>query len=190
MKYRELTLGQVEAIGNKLGGETGIAKFLSGDLVVVAKSTANKLLEYVTTVTTTAFKQFVAKDFFKLGVTDGVNITYLGETFKKVLLSGKGKIEKNVEACDIRVHKLTRSSRDLAIRYEIGEDNGETNLATLWSFLKLQGTKGGWFIFYIRDDEGILWAVSACWFGDGWDVDVYSVAYRDGWRPGSCVCSR
>ena len=34
MKYGELNLGQVEAIVNKLGGMSGVSKFLSGDLVV------------------------------------------------------------------------------------------------------------------------------------------------------------
>jgi len=35
MKYGELTLGQTEAIVNKLGGMEGVIRFLSGDLVVI-----------------------------------------------------------------------------------------------------------------------------------------------------------
>lgn len=38
MKYGELTLGQVEAIANKLGGMNGIDRFLAGELVVVEKT--------------------------------------------------------------------------------------------------------------------------------------------------------
>jgi len=34
MKYGDLTLGQIEAIGNKLGGPEGIRRFLAGELVV------------------------------------------------------------------------------------------------------------------------------------------------------------
>lgn len=34
MKYGELTLGQVEAIVNKLGGMEGVKRFLSGELVI------------------------------------------------------------------------------------------------------------------------------------------------------------
>ena len=35
IKYSELTLGQIEAIGNKLGGMSGINRFLAGELAVV-----------------------------------------------------------------------------------------------------------------------------------------------------------
>ena len=38
MKYGNLTLGQVEAIVNKLGGVDGVQRFLRGDLMVFAKS--------------------------------------------------------------------------------------------------------------------------------------------------------
>lgn len=34
MKYGELTLGQIEAIVNKLGGMDGVRRFLSGEIVV------------------------------------------------------------------------------------------------------------------------------------------------------------
>lgn len=187
MKYSELNLGQIEAIGNKLGGMTGIAQFLSGDLVVVAKTASNKLLEFVTAVTVPAVKRFAAADHFKHGETvDGVRV-FLGDNFKKHF---SGKVEKDVAGCDIRVHKLLRTSRDLPIRYELGEDNEETCLAHLWHFLKLQGDKGGWFIFYIRDFEGILWAVDAGWDGGGWCVVARSVEYCGGWDAGGSVCSR
>lgn len=35
MKYGNATLGQVEAVWNRLGGEAGVARFLTGELVVV-----------------------------------------------------------------------------------------------------------------------------------------------------------
>jgi hypothetical protein len=40
MKYSELNLGQIEALVNKLGGEEGVQRFLSGELIV---STAIKV---------------------------------------------------------------------------------------------------------------------------------------------------
>lgn len=36
MKYKNMTLGQIEAIINKLGGKEGVEKFLRGELVVSA----------------------------------------------------------------------------------------------------------------------------------------------------------
>ena len=152
-----------------------------------AKTAANKLLEFVESVTLPSVKTFVADDHFKDGeAVEGV-IIYTGDNFKKVF---GGKVEENVSGCDIRVHKLTRPSRDLGIRYEVGEDNEETCLAHLWHFLKLRGDKGGWFIFYIPDKECILWAVCALWHGSCWGVNADSVERRDGWDAVDCVCSR
>lgn len=152
-----------------------------------AKAAANKLLEYVTSVTVPSEKRFVVDDYFKDGeVVDGVKM-YLGGNFKKRF---GGKVEENVAPCDIRVHKLLRASRDLDIRHELGEESEETCLAHLWYFLKLQGDKGGWFIFYIRDAEDVLWAVDADWRGDGWGVGAYSVEDRVRWNADGCVCSR
>lgn len=38
MKYPDITLGRVEAVWNKLGGEDGVARFLSGNAEVVVKN--------------------------------------------------------------------------------------------------------------------------------------------------------
>lgn len=150
------------------------------------KVSANKLLEFVTTVTVPSVKRFVADDHFKDGeMVDDVKV-FLGDNFRKHF---SGKVEENVAGGEIRVHKLLRDSNDLGIRYEIGEENEETCLTHLWHFLRLRG-KGGWFIFYICDSEGILWAVCADWYGSGWSVGADSVGDRDGWDAGHCVCSR
>lgn len=187
MKYTELNLGQIEAIGNKLGGMSGITQFLADELVVVAKAAANKLLEFISSVTVPPVTCFFADDHFKDGkAIEGVTI-YTGDNFKTHF---GGKIEENVAGCDIRVHKLLRASRDLGIRYEIGEDREETCLAHLWHFLKLRGDKGGWFLFYIRDANDVLWAVNAGWDGDDWDVDAGSVEHRVKWPAAHRVCSR
>lgn len=156
-----------------------------------------KLLELVRTVSVPGISEFRATDKFKVGETvDGVKISqYMGDNFKKFFLP---KIESNVPATEIRVHKLFRKSRDLGIRAEIGEGKEETTLGQLWEMLKLQGNgqdgvllTNGWAnIFYIRDINGNLWAVYAHWYGVGWDLNADSVESPSGWRAGGQVCSR
>ena len=172
-----------------------IERMLTG-LANGAKTAVEKLLNYVTSIKVGDVSRFVAKDFFKEGKTvDGVKIAWLGDNFKKFFLP---KVEENVTAAEIRVQKLAKPSKDLGIRAEIGEENEEAQLAHLWQCLKLQGEGGegalltnGWAnIFYIRDHEGNLWAVNACWFGDGWRVHAVSVGNPDGWDAGRQVCSR
>ena len=52
--------------------------------------------------------------------------------------------------------------------------------------------KSKWYIYYVNDSKGVLWAVSAYWFSDdgGWSVYAYSVGSPDGWRGGGRVVSR
>jgi len=54
MKYGELTLGQMEAIVNKLGGMEGVRRFLSGELVV--KETEHQLKVWKTVKLGTGFR--------------------------------------------------------------------------------------------------------------------------------------
>lgn len=43
MKYGELTLGQIEALANKLGGMGGVRRFLSGEITVTATNVATQV---------------------------------------------------------------------------------------------------------------------------------------------------
>lgn len=194
MKYGELTLGQIEAIVNKLGGMTGVMQLLT-DEVIVNKKTTSQPLKFITSVTVPSVKQFAAVDHFKHGeIVERVKC-YLWSNFSRHF---GGKIEEDMEECVIRVHELLKSSRDLGIRSEIGEEREETKLAHLWHLLTLQpnGEKGTLLtngyanIFYIRGTENILWAVVAYWYGDEWNLCAVSVGSLDEWLGGIRVCSR
>lgn len=162
-----------------------------------AKTVVHKILEYVTVVEVTEVKKFVAQEMFKEGATvDGVTYySEFGGNFKKHFLP---KIETDVHAATLRVHKLTRNSRDLGIRTEIGEEFEETSLAHLHQCLKRQGngekgvllTNGCANIFYIRDTEGNLWAVRAYWDGHSWALSASSVGHPRAWDAGRRVFSR
>ena len=45
-------------------------------------------------------------------------------------------------------------------------------------------TNGYANLFYIRDTDGILWAVRVDWGGDGWYVNARSVERRGRWFAG------
>jgi hypothetical protein len=166
-----------------------IALFVSA-VANQTEEVTQKLLDYVTAIKTVAIEKFVAADHFKAGETaDGVKIAFLSDNFKKLFLP---KTEEDVEAADIKVHRLTRNSQDLGIRAEIGEANEEIKLAHLWQVLKAHrdGKVGDWFVGYIIGTDGKLWAVSAYWCRDGWYLDAVSVEHPSPWCAGRRVCSR
>lgn len=158
------------------------------------KAPAATLLELVSTVSTAPTEKFVAADFFKAGTKNGVRIAWIGDNFNSKF--GK-KIEKNIVASTIRVHTLLKDSLDAPIITELG-DTHETSLAELSQLLTAQGngedgtllTNGYANIFYIRDIEGILWAVRALWRSGGWCVGAFSVERPRGWDAGRQVLSR
>lgn len=49
MKYGKLTLGQIEAVLNKLGGEEGVQRFLAGELVVKLAEKVSNILRLFST---------------------------------------------------------------------------------------------------------------------------------------------
>lgn len=203
-KFRGL-LRQLEV--NMLGDEgevweTELKKFLRKEPCwvktgKVAKTTVNKLLEFVTTMEVTAVKKFVAADVFKAGESiDGVAYcTSFGVEFTEHFLP---KIEENVPAATLWVHKLLHNSKDLGICTEIGGDKEETKLADLHQCLKRQGkgekgvllTNGRSNIFYIRGVDGNIWAVYTVWCGNSWRLSAEAVVGTADWFAGNQVFSR
>jgi len=71
MKYGKLTLGEIEAIINKLGGMEGVKRFLSGELVI--KETGRKFKNWKTIKLGTGLK--TAGDFRRALCGDGFNLS-------------------------------------------------------------------------------------------------------------------
>lgn len=199
MKYGNLTLGQIEAGINKIGGEDAFMRLLAGELnVVPAKpSDPKKLLELVTTTSVAAIESFKSAESFKVDTKKAATrIYYLGDNFKKHF----GRKEEGAsEATEIKVHKLTESSLDAPIITELGQ-TCEITLGQFFALLSKQGkgesgpllTNGWANIAYIRDDEGNLWAVGASWdsVDGGWDIEAGSVEAPNEWDDGDRVVSR
>ncbi len=199
MKYGNLTLGQIEAGINKIGGEDAFMRLLAGELnIVPAKpSDPKKLLERVTTTSVAAIESFKSADSFTVDTKKAsTRIYYLGDNFKKHF--GR-KEEGATESIEIKVHKLLEASLDALIITELA-DKCEITLGQFFYLLSKQGkgesglllTNGWANIAYIRDDEGVLWAVSAYWDAGrgGWYVVAGSVGRPHRWNGGRQVLSR
>lgn len=159
-----------------------------------------KLLELVGSVPVTATQRFVAADHFVVDTSKKTKakIAFLWDNFK---INFVPKVETDVPAGGLKIHKLLRDSVDAPIIAELGPAH-ETQLADLWAMLLRQPNgeekkdgllvNGRANIFYIRDAKGVLWAVRAYWLADvgGWDLYAYSVTSPDPWLAGDLVVSR
>lgn len=163
------------------------------------KPVLEPLLDFIGTVEIPATTEmFVARDKFVRNTDKKtrVKISYLGDNFAKQFLS---KIEKSLVGGMLRYGTLRKSSVDSPIIAELGgEQKSETTLAEMFALMERQGngqrgpllTNSYANIFYIRDINGVLWAVDCDWDGDGWRVRADSVGVPDSWYDGSQVFSR
>jgi hypothetical protein len=159
--------------------------------------TPSHLLIPVGTASVSGSKKFVAKDHFKVDISESaaVKISYLSYNFGQLLLD---KVEENVEDVTLTVYRKEESLLPAAILAELGW--AAIALAHLWKLLEKQpgGEEGVLLVngranvFYVSDANSELWMVGVDWPGVGWHVDIDSVEHPrpSGWGDGAQVVAR
>lgn len=158
-----------------------------------------KQLEFLGTIDISATTgPFIAKEKFVIDTSDEaeVKISYLGDNFKNIFIN---KIETLPASSTLRYYKLLKRLVDDDIIDELGgKDVTESGLYCMFFLMRKQGrgqsgallVNGYANIFYIRDDNSVLWAVACYWGGDGWDVDALPADDPSRWDVGDQVFSR
>lgn len=122
MKYGNVSLGQVEAVWNKLGGEEGVKKFLRGQLEVVGRNIEFTVESYKVSVDETQ----TAEEAFEAGKFDWENDEIANITSKNFPKIKNGqKIEK-----EIYILKFTQGMLKEMVLYEMKKAGYKP--ATLW----------------------------------------------------------
>jgi len=160
-------------------------------------SEQQKLLRFLSSFTVVAVKKFVAKNEFREGnTTDGVSIAWLGGNFKNNFL---GKTEEDVEATELKIHKLIMEARDLPKDDEPGiipelAGKHEIKLAHFFQLLthKQKTEDFAGIVAYICDENGTLVAVGARWSSGrvGWGVSADPIVDLDKWPSTLVFVSR
>ena len=149
------------------------------------------LLERVASIAVPAIQRFVAENCLK-----EANVGWTGSAFDRLF---RHNVEEGVPESELVASQLKGASLDVPILTELG-DKAEIPLAHMFHLLRQQAhreegillTNGYANIFYVRDRNGTLWAVSAFWFSvyRYWNVEAYSVGSPDRWSGGYQVFSR
>lgn len=151
-----------------------------------------------TTIIPATTKEFVVKDNFIIDTSRKakVKLPYLGSEFKEWFWE---KTEEPFAGSTVYGRKLNKGSVDNPILFELGDyKKAETTMAEIYVMMARQanGESGNLLnsgytnVFYVRDINDVLRAVSVLWFDDGWRIGAHSVEYPDGWDAGSRVFSR
>jgi len=131
MKYGELSLGQIEAVVNKLGGMEGMSKFLRGELIVSEPTKSwreeNGVICFSVTSDGTTGEQWIARleskgfrvsDYAKSVLRSAdfkptSGITYEIAVLKGEIFSDNERITKNIRK-DAKNRKLTTPNAEVA----------------------------------------------------------------------------
>jgi len=198
MKYANLNLGQIEAIGNRLGGERGIDRFLAGELIVSEKprpTTEPRTFKVLRPMDLPAAPATFSADETFFAKKPCVKISYLGDNFRSWFA---GAVEENAPSAPLVGFDLTQSAEDSEIIEDLGgEARAEVTLCEIWRLMQRQSsgeggvllTNGYANVFCVRGKDGVLRTVSVYWDGLGWGVDADALG-DSRWLGGHRVFSR
>jgi hypothetical protein len=191
----DLTGGELNAVVKTLGGSDVVKQILRGELIVKVEAKPRpvvRLLEEVgSPVEVSSVARFIARDKFVVNTKGELPISYLGDNIRANFLD---VVETDVPAMTLKQRKLLKPSADAPILAALGDEDttkiekARTALAHVFSYLKT-ADRSLWFIFYVADAKGIVWAVGARWSVYGWDVYAGPVSNPRGWGAGYNVVS-
>lgn len=153
-------------------------------------------LTLISTIEVPAIGAFSVDTHFRVGETDGVKISWIGEDFRRAF---GGRVEDSVAEATLHVHKLIETETDVSIIAELGgEAMAEVTLGQLWCLLKAQGygqegnllVDGRVNIAHVRAAD--LWSVYCRWLSlyGGWRVRAGPMMGPGRWGGGDRVVSR
>lgn len=134
---------------------------------------------------------FIVKEKFAVNTSKEAKVknSYIGRTFQERFLGSK-QIIREIDYVSSAIHfysPLERSTDNRIIDELGGKEIVESNLYSMSFLMEKQGHGQGGIllsdgyanIFYIRDDEGVLWAIDLLWDGAGWSIDADSTDTTD-----------
>lgn len=205
----DLKAGELNALVKKVGGVEKVRQVLRGELklttspaaastVARAKSSVSRrvlaglLEEVVEPVHLPAIPRFVAREKFVVDRNGELPISGLGSNFETNFLDVE---ETGVPAIVLKQRRLRQRSVDTSILAALGDtdlakiEKARIALAHVFGYLKTANC-GLWYIFYVADAKGRVWAVHAYWYGGGWYVEAFSVSDPNEWFTDLHVVSR
>lgn len=114
------------------------------------------------------------------------NISFIGDNFKEWFAGMEMKDVENPE--ELFSTPLTRNMNDKEILK--GMKPEEVSLGGVIYSINNLLNKNDWYLFYVKDNAGMLRAVSVYWSDGGWYVYAYSVECPSRWHGGRQVFSR
>lgn len=179
MKYNNVTLGHIEAIINKLGGEQGMQDFLAGRTEVI-RSSINQppRLKNLEPQGILAIPSITLKKADAFKHRDGSNNPQLHyDNFKNIVLANGSSI---LESSFLKIpeYKLIKGLSDFEIRDELGGEAAmcvssyDEVLIVLHQVMQNEKYRDGYANIVYFMHEGVLHYAYCYWYGSKWYCDA------------------
>lgn len=179
-KYPDITVGQMEACVNRLGGMVNFLRFIGGHGRIVF----DPILTLIRTVHSAAQPAVTtSEEYFK-----EAGVVVMGNDFKFEFLDLEVPATKGIE---LAVHKLEKPSFDIVILTELG-CKAEISISQFHAFLATNRGSPEYFIFHLKGKWGAPWAVVASWWDQdgGWHVSIHRMSIPETWSDRLLVVSQ
>jgi len=179
-KFNDVTVGQMEASINRMGGMENFLRYIGGAGKIVFETllTIIRSVQIDSIPASTVSKQLLSE----------AGVVWTSDDFKTQFM---GLNVAPVQASTLTVSKLEKALVDGPILTELG-DKAEMSITQVLEFMNKNRKREGRFLAYARGLDGELWAVRFAWdsANGGWHVFAYSVTSSGGWGVGRQVVSR
>lgn len=113
------------------------------------------------------------------------DISWIGSNFKEHLYDLTFTMPEDT---DFQIKKLDKPMNDKEIQAELGPE--PITLGDWLAFFKEKATRDGWYLAYVKDAHGVLWALYGRWSDGGWSFEASALDGPHGWDSGNQVFSR
>lgn len=190
------TVGQLNALVKKLGGEQSVRDYLSGKVKVsITKSALERSSEFTLPTRMASFNPNIYR-YFKTR-----NGLYVSDDFNDKILRAI-ELQGSVPSATIVIYCLTKDADDTEIREEMPNNHVFEDTYSFCTYLAYMideqqngrtavfVTNGNWNIFYVRGVHNEIFSVNVRWRGvlRRWEVSAY-IPDGECWSIGSCAFS-
>jgi hypothetical protein len=135
MKYREFTIGQIEAIFNKLGEEAGVLKFLAGETEVVKKPVMIKKLPTIITINEKSELKIIKSDIPCISSSGKKLFSEIDECIKKTTYDGMGGDPEISHWSELNRPSNPKPKAKIAVYESFKKDDGHFPLSKMFHCL-------------------------------------------------------
>jgi hypothetical protein len=173
MKYGEVSLGQIEALINLVGGKAEMKRILSGERILNTRA-LRRVGNPLSLPLLGGGGIFLPSQHFVVNSDGEVPIVSINETFRHNFLD----LQEAIVPLIVCEYTLSHGMKSCQIINAFGDEWKSTvGLQHVYQFLRFADrTLSNWFLFCVLDSRRAPWMINACWVEESaWKISAHTL---------------